>query len=77
VEPIGVDISIDVPIEIRARVEANAFFDALNAGDYAGAAQAQANLRSLGWYVSREPLQKRPRPRRQPSLKADGQEALR
>jgi hypothetical protein len=50
-----VDSYIDVPVEIQARVEANLFFDALRAGDYAGAARAQDNLRALGWHVSREP----------------------
>jgi len=36
------------PVEIRARVEANALFDALQTGDYASAAQAQGRLQSLG-----------------------------
>jgi hypothetical protein len=49
----------DIPVEIRARVEATALFDALREGDYASAAEAQEHLRSLGWYVSREPRRKR------------------
>jgi hypothetical protein len=48
-----------IPAEVRARVEANALFDALRTGDYTGAAQAQERLRLLGWYVSREPGRKR------------------
>jgi hypothetical protein len=51
--------SDDIPVEIRARVEANALFNALQVGDYAGAAQAQERLRSLGWHVSREPAPRR------------------
>jgi hypothetical protein len=50
-----VDTREDIPVEIRARVEANALFDALQVGDYAVAAQAQESLRALGWYVSRQP----------------------
>jgi hypothetical protein len=50
--------SEDIPIEVRARVEANALFDALQAGDYSRAAKAQERLRTLGWYVSREPGRK-------------------
>ena len=44
-----------IPNEIRASVEANALFDAVRHGDFAGAAQAQARLRDLGWYLSRNP----------------------
>jgi hypothetical protein len=51
----------EIPVEIRARVEANALFDSLHAGDYAGAAQAQERLRALGWYVGREPIPRRAR----------------
>ena len=43
----------DIPIEIRARVEANAFFIAIQEGDYAGAARAQEQLRLLGWDLTR------------------------
>jgi hypothetical protein len=50
--------SEDIPVEVRARIEANVLFDALQAGDYAGAAHAQERLRSLGWCVSRDAGQK-------------------
>jgi hypothetical protein len=49
-----VDATIDVPIEVQARVEANAFFEALRAGDYAAAAEAQERLRAIGWHISRK-----------------------
>jgi hypothetical protein len=45
----------DIPIEIRARVEANALFIAIQAGDYARAARAQERLRNLGWILARAP----------------------
>ena len=45
----------DIPVEVRARVEATALFAALQTGDYASAARAQERLRSLGWHVTREP----------------------
>jgi hypothetical protein len=48
----------EIPVEIRARVEANALFDALRSGDYASAAQAQERLRALGWIVRRDPALK-------------------
>jgi hypothetical protein len=48
----------DIPVEIRARVEANVLFDAVRAGDFARAAQAQESLRRLGWHVSREPIER-------------------
>jgi hypothetical protein len=51
-----------IPAEIRARVEANAFFDALTDGDYASAAQAQDRLRSFGWHLN--PVTARARPTR-------------
>jgi hypothetical protein len=54
----------EIPIEIRARVEANALFDAVQAGDYTRAAQAQERLRALGWIVRRDPaLKSRKAPR--------------
>ncbi len=55
-----------IPVELRARVEAVALFDALHAGDYAGAALAQERLRTLGWNVSREPAPAKHLPRRKP-----------
>ena len=48
--------------EIRASVEANAFFLALKDGDYASAAKSQERLKELGWYLSREAP--RPKPTR-------------
>jgi hypothetical protein len=57
-----VDATIDIPIEVQARIEANAFFEALRAGDYASAAEAQERLRAIGWHISREvPRQTRKR----------------
>jgi hypothetical protein len=57
-----VDAPEKIPPEIRARVEANALFDAVRAGDYAAAASAQQRLRELGWNVSREPAKPPRRP---------------
>lgn len=48
----------EVPPEIRARVEANAFFDALREGDYGRAAKAQERIQQFGYYVGRA-LEKR------------------
>jgi hypothetical protein len=55
----------EIPAEIRATVETNAFFDALRDGDYAAAARAQERLRALGWDISRHPSPqtRRSRPR--------------
>jgi hypothetical protein len=64
----------DIPTEVRARIEANALFDALREGDYASAARAQERLRALGWHVSRAPAPKRCGPRRQPRHEASGLE---
>jgi hypothetical protein len=61
-----------IPTEIRARIEATAFFDALRAGDYAGAAQAQERLHALGWRLSREPAATGRQARRKPSRDAGG-----
>jgi hypothetical protein len=47
-----------IPPEIQARVEANAFFDALLVGDYGEAARAQERLRAFGWDVSRASAKK-------------------
>jgi len=52
------DETREIPVEIRARVEANALFSAVQAGDYAEAAVAQERLRELGWHLSREPAPK-------------------
>lgn len=49
-----------IPPEIRAAVEANCLFDALLRGELDLAAKAQARLRELGWYITREA----PRPTR-------------
>ena len=68
----AVDTSEDIPVEIRARVEANALFDALQAGDYAGAALAQERLNAMGWHVSRKPIAPRRVTRRKPHPEADG-----
>jgi hypothetical protein len=54
----------EIPIEIRARVEANALFDAVQSGDYTRAAQAQERLRALGWIVRRDPSLKGRKPPR-------------
>ena len=58
-----------IPLEIQARVEANAFFDALLAGDYKQAALSQERLRTFGWDVSRasekRPTRKAPRQQRE------------
>jgi hypothetical protein len=58
------DLATDenIPVEVRARVEAIALYDALQAGDYASAAHAQERLQSLGWHVSREPARTRRTP---------------
>jgi hypothetical protein len=45
--------------ETRARVEANALFEAVRQGDYQAAAVAQQRLKELGWHVSREQPAKR------------------
>jgi hypothetical protein len=66
--------SEDIPIEIRARVEANALFDAIQIGDYKSAAQAQERLRVLGWHVSREPASRRRASRCKSRQKPDGWE---
>jgi hypothetical protein len=65
--------SEQIPVEIRARVEANALFDAVRWGDYASAAQAQERLRALGWHLSREPAERRHRTRRDPRHSAAGE----
>ena len=62
----------EIPTEVRARIEATAFFDALRAGDYAGAAQAQERLHMLGWRLSREPAAKGRQTRLKPSREAGG-----
>jgi hypothetical protein len=49
-----------IPTEVRASIEANALFDALQRGDYAAAAKAQETLRELGWNISRD-LRKPPK----------------
>jgi hypothetical protein len=72
VERRDVDTTDDIPVEIRARVEANALFDALRTGDYASAAVAQERLRDLGWYVGREPAPRRHVTRRKARREADG-----
>jgi hypothetical protein len=77
VESRDLDTPEDIPVEIRARVEANALFDALRSGDYAGAALAQERLRALGWYVTREPVAHRRGDRRKPSPKAPGRGVVR
>ena len=52
--------SEEIPVEIRARVEANALFEALRVGDYTEAARSQERLRALGFHLSREaPHQRR------------------
>jgi hypothetical protein len=48
------DQTAEIPPEVKASVEANAFFDAVRRGDYDAAAVAQKRLRELGWYVTRE-----------------------
>lgn len=68
------DPSEDIPVEIRARVEAAALFDALRSGDYTVAAQAQESLRVLGWHLSREPVPQRRVTRQKPRREADGRE---
>ena len=65
--------SEEIPVEVRARIEANALFEALRSGDYAGAAQAQERLRALGWHVSREPAPQGRAARQRPHRKAYGQ----
>lgn len=68
--------SADIPVEIRARVEANALFDAVREGDYAAAAAIQGRLRAMGWYVGRVPSERgRERPARRESGRPSGQEA--
>jgi len=49
----------EIPVEIRARVEAGALFESVRVGDYAGAARAQERLRALGWRITREPTIRR------------------
>jgi hypothetical protein len=50
-----------IPLEIRACVEATAFFEALRRGDYSAAAIAQKRLQEYGWHITRE----RPKPARE------------
>ena len=70
VEHRDMDTSEDIPVEIRARVEANALFDALRAGDYTSAAQSQERLRVLGWHILRAVApQRRAIPRKARQLK--------
>jgi hypothetical protein len=59
----------EIPVEIRASVEANALFDCIRRGDFAGAARAQQRLIELGWYISREPKPQRRR-KSAPSVEA-------
>ena len=47
------DNATEIPPEIRATVEANAFFDAVRSGDYQEAAASQERLREMGWHLSR------------------------
>jgi hypothetical protein len=58
--------------EIRAAVEANCLFDALSRGDLDLAARAQARLRELGWYITREAPRPRRRTARQPARRPGG-----
>jgi hypothetical protein len=60
VEILDVNNPDPIPAEVRARVECNALFDALQAGDYAAAARAQERLRALGWHVRRDSAPRRP-----------------
>ena len=55
-----------IPIEIRARVEANAFFDAILEGDYARAARAQERIQRYGFRIGRTTEKPPRKPRRQP-----------
>ena len=66
------DATEEIPVEIRANVEANCLFDALRSGDYASAAKAQERLRSLGWHLTREPARAKRAGGRKPSLDAVG-----
>jgi hypothetical protein len=68
------DTTASIPVEIRARVEATALFDALQTGDYASAARAQERLRSLGWYLSREPVRQKSAARAKSSQHPVGRE---
>jgi hypothetical protein len=60
-----------IPVEVRARIEANAFFTALQVGDYEGVARAHTRLLELGWYIRpviAKPERKRRVPKRSLSL---------
>jgi hypothetical protein len=50
---------IIIPPEIRARIEAIAFLEAIREGDYAGAARAQERIQKHGYLIGRAP-EKRP-----------------
>jgi hypothetical protein len=56
-----------IPPEIKARIEAIAFLEAIREGDYAGAARAQERIQKHGYFIGRAP-EKRParKPPRQP-----------
>lgn len=55
------DQDFKIQPEIRASVEANAFFIALRDGDYASAIKSQERLKEMGWHVGRDTPQSRRR----------------